>query len=140
MGVVGLLIVVLWCGSIAGFFLMPDYTAYEIDYFTTGGIISLVFIFFWAVVFLIFVYFSSARLDILLAGYDAKRKIYVEILFGAETSAGYEYQRWQANMDAVKMNEWLEKIKLWYCNWWNIGVTSAVKKRLRRTYQIELKF
>lgn len=140
MGIVGLLSVVLWCGSVVGFFLMPDYTAREIDFFTTGGIIFLVFIFVLAIVFFAFVYFNSARLDILLAGYDAKRKIYVEILFGAETSAGYEYQRWQANMDAVKMNEWLEKLKLWYCNWWNIGITSAVKDRLRRTHQIELKF
>lgn len=42
MGIVGLLSVVFWCGSIVGFFIMPDYTAKEIDYFTTGGNIILI--------------------------------------------------------------------------------------------------
>ena len=140
MGVVGLLIILLWCGNVIGFFLTPDYTENEIEFFTTNGIIFLVFVGVFSIAFLFFVYINSTRIDIMLAGYDAKKRIYVEIAFGTEPSVGYEYQRWQANMDAVKMNEWLEKLKLWYDNWWNIGIYRDVKRRLNKTRLIELKF
>lgn len=140
MGVVGILILVGGCACVTGFFLSPDYTKIKVDYFTTNGIIFLVFAIVFLLLFFAFIYFNSIRIDILLAGYDAKRKIYTEILFGGEACQGYEYQRWQANMDAIKANEWLEKTKLWYDNWWNFGISSTVKRRLHKTHPIELKF
>ena len=140
MGIVGIFIVVFWCGSVCGFFLSPDYKEIKVDFFTTSGIVFLVFACVFLLLFFAFIYFNSTKIDILLSGYDAKRKIYTEILFGGEACKGYEYQRWQANMEAIKANEWIEKTNLWYDNWWNFGISSTVKQRLHRTRQIELKF
>lgn len=126
------------------FFVLPNTgsgsTYNEIEYFTSTGIALFIMFFILIAASIIILYFKSALLDIKLAGYDSKKELYEEIVFGTEGSVGYEYQRWQANTDAIKYNEWLEKKKLFYCHWWNIDITSGVKQRLKNAKQINLKF
>ena len=137
---INFILVLSIAAELISFFAIPDYNHVEVEYLSTAGIALLVSAIVTAFAIVIHIYFRSAHMDIKLAGFDAKKRLYEQIEYGFDTYHGYEYQRWQADVDVVKMNEWLEREKTYYCHWWNFDITTGVKMRLKNMNQVELKF